>query len=848
MIKNKHVLLILSSIILSILSHSFFLYQTAHGSFMLGPDDGLSQMVSFRKMIYDQFSEGNFFYSFDFGLGGGTYQLAYYYAYNVFYSLVFGFVFVLEKLTIISAPGVLFWAYATIYISIIRLALIFIITTYVFRYLNIRMFYAFIGAFLYGASIMYFRHVTYWEFFADAFLWLPLFLLGIEKIFREQKPGGLITAVALSMFDNFYFAYIHFIFMGIYIVVRWIIPRSRDEKKFVKGFAASILLGAGISSVSFVPAVYGFLHNYRPNFNDPIPLFDFSQNAFLGDKTIWLPVLFVLFLFVSVLYKNHSFRIFVFVGSLFTLFHYSPIIGSVFNGFSAPQYRFEYVLSLCAAGAIAVGLQELPKITVSSLKKALIAALIVYLAAYFVDTENNSAILIVSLFLAAVYFLLIKTGKSITLLISILIFSNLVMINVFQYELYTIGGVEKSTKQYMMSENYYSSEQRNLIQRAIDQDKEQITRMDWITGGRNNTPIVHDYNGISAYSSILNKNILFFYYTDLKIDMKRESVSRYNSLGDRANLYSILRGKYIMYEKGKEKNVPFGFEPFKDSEHYVIYRNENVLPFARTTSKVYSEEYMEDFPVIDREHAMLDGVVLDVPADQQTDGMTKTKDFMQQTEVQPVNGTYQNGLLQVKEKTGGLNIELTKMPEDAKDLYLSFYLRNNSKTAPVFPLHVNEFETTRKSRSSIYRTNFNHITVRIPADETINIRVPKGSYTLNDLHLYSEDYQLLKKQAAKKDPDADIDIEKNKIKIELQNNRNERFMVLPIPYEKGWEARINGEKQAVKKANYSFIGLSLQPGPNQVELRYYPPYFRTTLLISCLSFLLALWWIRRHRG
>lgn len=70
-----------------------------------------------------------------------------------------------------------------------------------------------------------------------------------------------------------------------------------------------------------------------------------------------------------------------------------------------------------------------------------------------------------------------------------------------------------------------------------------------MNGVRNNTPIIYGFNGFSAYSSILNKDLLAFYWNDLSIDMGRESVSRYASLGDRANLYSLLYGKYYMTEK-----------------------------------------------------------------------------------------------------------------------------------------------------------------------------------------------------------------------------------------------------------------------------------------------------------
>lgn len=56
---------------------------------------------------------------------------------------------------------------------------------------------------------------------------------------------------------------------------------------------------------------------------------------------------------------------------------------------------------------------------------------------------------------------------------------------------------------------------------------------------------------------------------------------------------------------------PAYFKPILESEHYKVYENTRPLPFARTTSTVYSEESLKDASALDREHAMLQGVILD---------------------------------------------------------------------------------------------------------------------------------------------------------------------------------------------------------------------------------------------
>lgn len=80
--------------------------------------------------------------------------------------------------------------------------------------------------------------------------------------------------------------------------------------------------------------------------------------------------------------------------------------------------------------------------------------------------------------------------------------------------------------------------------------------------------------------------------------MGRESVSRYASLGDRANLYSLLYGKYYMTEKTNEASVPYGFKKHLETEHYAVYENQYMLPFVKTADAIYSESELDRCPLL----------------------------------------------------------------------------------------------------------------------------------------------------------------------------------------------------------------------------------------------------------
>ena len=227
-------------LLLSTAAHAVFLVEWAGGRFMLGPNDGLSQMMPFKKLLYEQYTSGEFFYSPSFGLGSGIFGgLAYYFSTSIVFALTAAILFLLELVGIIGQPDELFFAHAAVFINIIRLAAALFIAFFVFRYMQFGRLPAFMGAAIYGLSSMYFRHAVYWEFYADAYLWLPLLILGIEKIFREGRPGWFMAAVAISMIDNFYFAYINLLLAGIYILFRLFLPLAANEIKRGKAVSFS---------------------------------------------------------------------------------------------------------------------------------------------------------------------------------------------------------------------------------------------------------------------------------------------------------------------------------------------------------------------------------------------------------------------------------------------------------------------------------------------------------------------------------------------------------------------------------------------------------------------------------
>lgn len=839
-----HLYLLLGSFFLSFVGHAVFFYQWTRSHFMAGIDDGSSQMLPFKKLLYEQYTSGEYFYSFDFGLGAGTFsELSYYFSTSIVFLLTVLVVFLLETAGAIQSADILFWANAAVFISIIRLALVLFIATKLFMYMKLPWLSSLLGASIYGISGMYFRHTVYWEFFADAFLWLPLLILGIEKIFREQKPGWFLLAAAISMIDNFYFSYINFLLAGIYIAARLFIPLAPQETKRIKAlwtFLWTGLLGFGISAVSFIPAVYAFLNNHRPAFQQEIAWVDLSDNILFTSRYIVLPAIFVLMLLMGRLYRHPAFRLFSILSIVGVLLHFSPMAGSIFNGFSAPQFRWEYFLSLMVGGAVAIGLQELPKVTLKQFSIASFAALFLFFYAARMDEtfewRSLSTVLVLSsLFISLVFSFSIikwKAGWIRNGFIGFLLAFIIGFTNLYQVEkLLETGSVGRLNEELLTGPDYDDPEIRKLLDQIDDQETSENYRIEWMEGVRNNTPIVQDFRGLSAYSSILNKNLLYFYLYDLEIDMGRESVSRYATLGKRTNLYSMLQGKYIVLPKG-DSTIPYGFTEALSSDNFIVYENPFVLPFARSASAIYQEQQLADAPVLTREHAMLTGVILDGDGGQ--DELPKAGNKADEFEIVEAGAHYEKDVLEITEDEGGLDLIRQNGDFTEGDLYISFHLENQDPSTG-FPLKINDYRTTRKANDSIYRTFADDLTIRAEATEKISLRLPEGTYTLSDIEIYEEPYEILKTEIEKDSGLSQLNIDGSSVEMLYDNLEEAAYLTTAVPFERGWSASINGKDVEILKANYAFAAVPLEKGINKIVFSYRPPFFKVSLIVSVLS-------------
>lgn len=816
------------AVVIIFLAHAYYIWRFTQGYLMVGFGDGLSQMLTFKQYILQQYTTGHFTYAQNFGFGGGIFaQLNYYYMTNIF---VFPWFIIFSIWPFETTVHT--WTWLLIPMSMLKQLAIFFAGYYFLRYFTKTKSAGFLGATLLILNPFFFKNQIMVDILADVLFWVPLTLIGVEKIIRHQSARFFTMSCALLLVSNFYISYIIVLIIVAYIILRMCIridPHERPRLQQLKRYVCGGLLSVGISSFAFFPAATAFLETERPSYTQHIPLFEVPSNLLLASSTtLWIPIFLVVFLLLP-LYHHVAFRLFAIMSIIGTILYFSPMIGSMFNGFSAPNTRWTPIVILGYAGVTAIAVDHFAQLRNRNWLVSIgLTAVFLFTLSFVTDTLREPLIVLSFSWLMIAVFSY-KTARMSSILL-LLIYANM-----FQAQLFP--QTKLSTTTFTHSEDFAGEEVNDMLNYLNENVEDANTRIDFSKNFRENMPFTHDINGFSMYSSIINGDLMYMYMRDLQIDTGRESVSRYRALGDRTNLLSLFRTQYYMRDSSY-KNVPYGYTPVKTSKHFTTYENHQLMPAFRVVNTFYNVHTLNTEPTLAREHAMLDGVITD-------DGNTPNPvvSAIQPLSMEMTNGIKRDDFIQVPKKSplGRLTLKLPK--SKAKTLYVQMTVEPIAHTRP-FTLRVNDYKTVRRPQGNRYATGYNTLTIAIPATETVKIKLSKGEYKLTDLAVYAEHYDVLHK-AVQTAQVAPIHWDNERATGTVRAKRGE-MLVTPIPFEKGWHATVNGKKVAIEKVNYAFIGLPLQQGENDVELHYSPPTWTVTLPLSIISFGIWLWWSYRR--
>lgn len=744
-----------------------------------------------------------------------------------------------------------------------------------------------VGALVYVFCGFCFRLGLRHPFFLNPMIYFPVLCLGVEKIYKKEKPYVLILSVCLAAVSNYYFLYMLTIFTVIYAWIRFYDYEKEDRiRKFfftVGRFMIYYIWGIAMAAAILIPSVMGFLGNGRAGVGvDLRTLILYPAKFYIlfienlvgygnaGNNTNagYLPIagIAILFVLFSQRMKHKKYKL-AFIGCIIALAF--PIFGFAFNGFSYASNRWSFALSFIVALLTA---EMYPRFFFMTKRQKIgiaagISGYIIFCICVELSGEKtlqNKGIYAAGLLLLLFYICFLwfqkmgYDGRTLLpkVVIGILMVSSIAVHGYFRFDQEQRG----YTEQFIDQGKALSALQSKEIKMLKSVKDDSVYRVHAEGYKYKNFGLINGLNTISGYYSITPGDVADTINSYQTLGM--QYADKYRGLDQRTGLLSLAAVKYMtVSEKGhidqwtKSKgDVPYGFKKLKRQGDVTLYKNQYPLPFAYAYDSYITKNQYKALNGVGREQAMLENAVLE----DELDNMDLKH--------QKVYNNVSVSTIPLSEKRisspRGKKYSILTIPVNAeKETYLYFknlvyddsqiktdnVLFSGKKSTKGVLIHQNDVEKKIYIQSTFspyyfgrtdYMVKLNHHETTSREQVKLNFLSP-GTYQFEQLYLVMVDKKetIEKIKNLQKNSVDDVEYEGNHFSGKIQTDQ-QKVVCMTIPYSKGWTALVDGKKTKIYKTNGMYMGVMVEKGKHQIELHYVTPGIRIGAVLSAGAWIL----------
>lgn len=594
-----------------------------------------------------------------------------------------------------------------------------------------------IGAYMYAFAVFALWNGVRHPYFINPMIYMPLMFLGIDKIFRKEKPYLFVFTTAIAAVSNFYFCYMLVVFCVIYVAIRYKSEvgtyRLKEILSYLLKFAGYGLLALMLAGAIFLPSAMTVLGTGRMTAENYIPvLFNLSYYEKL------------LVSFMSGIKMSYSARPGVVVTGLVSVFFLFakkgneqlkagililltilciPYAGHVLNGFSYVSYRCSFAVPFVLAYTFVKMFPEFLLIEKDVKRKVawitggyLLLSLVGESArgeAVFVMASLLSVCVILLLFYDEKHKVMFVTGVTGVITLVSIIFVAYYIYSPEQGD-YVSEFIDKGCAVERVS-NQYGTDTQDLVF-ASDMvrnraDNGELERTE-IYGGNDitiNNAMLQNYYGVSYYFSVNNPYISQF-NSEMCLPFRNEY--RYCDLDCRSYLQAFHNVKYhITSNLGSQvhDSTLFTKDALVQQSNYGLYEAEENIGFAYAYDTYFNRAEYEEMNVAQKQEMLLKSVMLEDGVS--IDGM-KCEDFnyssIQKEYIAEIDSKIkQDGnVFDVKKK--GATITLNFEGEEGCENYvliegLNYWCESKwERTSAKKKAKMNAYEKSRLYKDSFY--------------------------------------------------------------------------------------------------------------------------------------------------
>lgn len=700
----------------------------------------------------------------------------------------------------------------------------------------------------------------------DAFVYLPLVILGIHRLMDLKKPTVLFVTYLLLFVSNFYMGFMLGLFSFLYFFAR-AFTQWKTYKKSILPYGITSLLAGGASMILVLPAVLDLrangetLSQVTQLKTEATSFWDIVMKNMIGvyDTTKYgsipfiyiglLPLIFCIFYFVckEIPLKNKFIYGGLF-GFLIASFYLTPL-NLFWHGMHAPNmflFRYSFLFSFLVVLLAGYGFEKFKREDLGQLVGTTILLIAVFALAEGTKNTKSYTYIPLSAFIITVIFLLLYLASIIFYQLKKIPMQQLVVLLLLLVSTEAIINTNAMLNGILDDWNYASrslySEPYPAIKQLVDRTKKEndtFYRLENLNPVSSNDSINYGYSGVSLFSSIRNRNSSA-YLNDLGFRSRGTALNiRYpnNTL-----LMDALVG--IKYNLSESDPLKFGYSPIDSAGNYSLYENSYALPLG----------FLADASIYDVEEPKNDNLgsqtaLFNALADEHSNYFS----FYQPTILDKKNvAIEQNGTsVTYRELQNNVSKDITwtvEVPAHTQAYISLFPTDFNQLESSTATVSVNG--VSQKSQINITGQYYNIGYYEEPTTVTFTVSFyGTTAVSFMDPKVVGLDTEAFE-NSFKKIQAKGVDLTTSGRKASgTVTADKDQVLLTTIPYDKGWHAYIDGKKVPIASFKDAFVSVPITQGKHTIKFVYLPEGFLlgVCLFVGCTAlFVLYIWFSNRN--
>ena len=672
-------------------------------------------------------------------------------------------------------------------------------------------------------AVVYFYNVMW----LDALIWLPLIILGIERLFVRKKPLMFYSSLVIGIFSNWYTGYMLCIFSGLYGL--YVVFRHKFNKKILWSRIKSFLkmCGYGILAVTtcaflLLPSFLNLQNHEKTEMSSEsinFEIFDLTSKFFVGASNFEqitseinesfenLPPVYcgIAILLLAIMYfLNSKIKKREKIASGFMLLcgflsFYLQFINMIWHGFNGNvwyPYRYTFLFTFFM---ILLAYKSWIHITNFEIKKMIKLAGILTIIAIVVEKfeypyiqRGNVVLTLTCLICFGIIFYFIIRKKEM----------KIVFIWLVVFEIFANAWLSISSYGFCDRNEYYNL--LNSCQKAVEElPKDDFYRALIDDNLAYNFGLIYGYNSINYSSSTLKNSIKNFFEPLEGVKNFENHLLVFANMPVRnmllGNRYIInLNEDYSDYTIAEQESLEIGFLVDKELENFVVDETKNAFEIQNELIQKMLRKNIICFERVKYQQMLLENII-------------------REEKLYPSMSDYSTILYIFEE-----------LPQKT---YMQFFDTN-------VDVYVNDVKQVFK-RSDKKIVTLEDIGKRIEVKFVIKNKGVREwedpvFYVLNE-SAFSKVYSELAQGNLKVEKLSDT-----YLRGRIPNVAENKILFLSIPSDPGWRIKVNGENITPIELLDTFIGVDVPKGDSIIEVIYFPKYFKLGVIISVISIFCAI--------